>query len=199
MCGSAEKVENFVNGASLARIERVENTLSSHSTSTVTSSNSKTPSTDLFSNSDIHCNGDVDLSSADKRRNSASGDKGKKDEDRDSAMGTSDSGAPHSLDSNKSNDVKENGATTSSDTLSSPPLCNGHSSDTDSFLVEGRQSDGKSLVASRMNGGGDCVKTRPPSKNGFINGLEKLIADIPDDKSKSIPQRQLGMFPLHSF
>lgn len=196
-------MESFVNGGSLARIERVENPTipSTSAASQMTPRNNTNISNNLQANLDSRCNGEAKLLASQRHK--------AREDDTDSTMDTSDGGAALSHDSgvalshdsSRSNSIKENGMTPS-ETSSAPPVCNGHSSDTDSLLTEsnakstdtGRQSDVKKSSGVMMNGGGDADKglATPPlhSKNGFINGLEKMIASIPSEKPRH--QRQLG-------
>ncbi|XP_067945739.1 AT-rich interactive domain-containing protein 2-like [Watersipora subatra] len=168
VCGNAEKVESFVNGASLARIERVENPMSSDSQVSPPEQTS------------------VDSSKSGGQRN-GSGDIGqfarKRSDGSDSALCVSDQSSSVG---SRPNGLKENGASTPSDTLGSPPLCNGHSSDTDSLLAEPTRQSNSKLAPSKINGSGDSNLSNPPVRvNGLLNGLEKMIADISDDKPKS--------------
>lgn len=82
------------------------------------------------------------------------------------------------------------------ESLNSAPICNGSvSSDSDSMHAEPGKA-GKKLtngtshlanhkkadIASFVNGEGDGLTKPLLSKNGFINGLEKMIASIPDER-----------------
>lgn len=203
-----------MNGASLAKIERVENPQSpalpmdvsrsqSASTNNSTIAASKICSTQRVSNASESCNGEVVLPGSDLKPNSDS-KKQRVEEDNDSAMDTSEPG-PLSHDSSKSNGSKENGQASPSDTLNSPPpLCNGNVSDTDSLLTEptkahhhllngvtGKEAESRGVFDKRMvSGGGDAEPTIPPLKNGFLNGLEKMIANIPGSE-KHKPHKNL--------
>ena len=120
-----------------------------------------------------------------------------KKEDVDSAMDTGEA----CNDVTSSSEKLNNGhATPTSDSLSSPPLCNGNHSDNDSLLAESSKANSKLVngttdAKSDINGsapeskvdpkaGGDTINSKTFTKNGCINVLEKMFKDLVDNNKK---------------
>lgn len=120
-----------------------------------------------------------------------------KKEDTDSAM---DSAEPLNEEANANGNCDNGQVTPTSDALSSPPLCNGNHSDNDSLLTESNRPDstlvngtkatddktdsvGESKTDEREDNG--AMKSKKTRKNGFINGLEKMLESIADKSLKA--------------
>lgn len=214
MCGTAEKAGDVA--GSVARIERVENSSVQAGTATEekppnqnSSSPNQHPSTETPANqqplskespsekqSDSLPATLVEMQEPTTNEKIKIGEETK--DDNDSAMDTTEPTNP----STPSNGKLNNGhATPNSESLGSPPLCNGNHSDNDSLLTESNSKVSDKLVNGTANSpdiadivarkkidtkaGGDTIaNSKIFPINGCINGLEKMLQNIADKTIK---------------
>lgn len=189
MCGTAEKADDY--SADMALIEKVENRQTKPSAvSAAPPTTQQSQQTNTSTSITINTNRDKsdvnkELNGEDNHSLDKTNSKHDKKEDNDSAMDTSEA----------TNSKHENGlATPTSEALSSPPTCNGNHSDTDSLLTEPKKPE---IKKQKLDNDSELIErsVQHSLRNGYINGLEKMIENISDDakaKTTSNPHAKLG-------